>query len=308
MDTPMFSVVIAVYNRAELVRATLDSVLSQQESDREVIVVDDGSTDDTPNVLAEYGDRIALLRQANRGPGAARNLALRHAKGQYIAFIDSDDLWPTWTLSTYRQVIEQHDRPAFVASREWSFTDTNTPPNLAKLSQTALRTSVYDDYYASHADGGWVPLCGAAVRSDVLRQVGWFAENRINFEETDLWLRLGVAPGFVRIESPVCSARREHKGSVTSDLDTTVAGVLYLIEQENTNQYPGGNARRIERLMMLTRHVRPVSIRCLRKRDVTGAWSLYRKSARWHLRLGRMRYLLGFVALTALAVCGGLRR
>ena len=229
---------------------------------------------------------------------------MQHADGQYIAFLDSDDLWLPWTLATYRQAIEQCDRPGFIASREWSFSGDGVP---STLRQAPLRATSYDDYYASCADGDWVPLCGATVRADVLRQVGGFSEKQINFEETDLWMRLGTAPGFVRIESPFCSARREHEGNVTHDLARSVKGVLHLIEQERAGAYPGGAARRAQRVAMLTRHVRPISIQCLRNQQGADAWALYRKSFAWHVRLGRVRYLLGFPGLM-LAAGSGRRR
>src|SRR3712207_2443148 len=112
----LFSVVIPVYNRAALVGATLDSVLGQEfEGEFEVVVVDDGSTDETPAVLARYGERVRVLRQENAGPGAARNLGIRTARGEYVAFLDSDDLWFPWTLSTYAEIIESCARPSFVA-------------------------------------------------------------------------------------------------------------------------------------------------------------------------------------------------
>ena len=299
----MFTTIIPVYNRAKLIRATLDSVLSQQGADQQVIVVDDGSTDGTDQVLADYGQRITVLQQANRGPGAARNLALEQARGAYIAFIDSDDLWLPWTLATYRQVIEEYDRPAFIASDEWTFTDPSAGGNLSGLYQASLRAIVYDDYYASGEEGGWVPLCGAVVRADVLREVGGFADQDANFEETDLWLRLGTSEKFVRVDAPFCSARREHAGGITHDLDRTIAGVANLMAQERAGRYPGGAERRRQRLDMLTRHVRPVSLDCVRQGRFIDAWRLYLRSLRWHLRLGRVRYLIGFVirALVAAA-------
>ena len=114
---PFFSVVIPSYNRGAFIEATLDSVFAQEFRDFEVIVVDDGSTDDTLERLQLYRERMTLLRQQNKGPGAARNLAVRHASGDYIAFLDSDDLWFPWTLATYFRIIGKCDRPALVAGR-----------------------------------------------------------------------------------------------------------------------------------------------------------------------------------------------
>ena len=87
------SVVIPNYNRADLIGETLDNVFAQTRAPDEVIVVDDGSTDDSVAVLERYGAWITLIRQANAGPGAARNRGLAAARGELIQFMDSDDLW-----------------------------------------------------------------------------------------------------------------------------------------------------------------------------------------------------------------------
>ena len=89
---PSVSVVIATYNRARFLPETIESVLQQRFRDFELIVVDDGSTDETPELLKSYGSRIRSLRQENRGPAAARNLGIRHARGRWISIQDSDDL------------------------------------------------------------------------------------------------------------------------------------------------------------------------------------------------------------------------
>ncbi len=84
--------VIATYNRARLLKETIESVLKQTFQDFELIVVDDGSTDDTEKVLKSYGDRVRYFRQENRGPSAARNLGIRHARASWISIQDSDDI------------------------------------------------------------------------------------------------------------------------------------------------------------------------------------------------------------------------
>ena len=73
-------------------------------------MVDDGSADETPAVIASYGDRVRFYRQENSGPGAARNLGIQNASGEYVAFLDSDDLWFPWTLASYQAVIEAGDK------------------------------------------------------------------------------------------------------------------------------------------------------------------------------------------------------
>src|SRR5688500_7201655 len=90
---PRVSVIVPAFNQARYLPETVDSVLRQSFKDFEVIIIDDGSTDDTPDVARSILDtRVQYARQANRGPSAARNAGLRHAVGEYIAFLDSDDI------------------------------------------------------------------------------------------------------------------------------------------------------------------------------------------------------------------------
>jgi GT2 family glycosyltransferase len=96
---PTVSVVIPAYNRAARLPAALDSALRQEVARLEVVVVDDGSTDETRDVVAAYGDRVKYVYQPNAGVGAARNTGIRCATGAFIAFLDSDDRWQPWKLS-----------------------------------------------------------------------------------------------------------------------------------------------------------------------------------------------------------------
>jgi glycosyltransferase involved in cell wall biosynthesis len=92
-ERPLVSVIVTFFNQASFVRETIESVLSQNYSPYEVIVVDDGSTDDTPHVCASFGDQIIFDRQSNAGVSAARDAGVRRARGSLLAFLDGDDLW-----------------------------------------------------------------------------------------------------------------------------------------------------------------------------------------------------------------------
>ncbi|MEQ9552975.1 MAG: glycosyltransferase family A protein [Coleofasciculus sp. G3-WIS-01] len=287
---PFFSTIIPVFNRANLIELTLNSVLNQEFDDQEIIVVDDGSTDNTLDVLAGYGDQIKVLKQENKGPGAARNLGIHHACGKYITFLDSDDLWFPWTLSTYAQVIHQHRLPAFITGTESHLLDEDEMYSVCPLP---LQAKYFPDYYASSQQPLWIGTCAAAIRSDVLREVAGFTEKRINAEDSDLWLKLGIAPGFVYIHSPPVFIYRRHGNSATANRAQTYRGSYYLINQERNAQYPGTKIRKIERIKILTRHLRPVSLECLRQGDIKKGMKLYRDTLLWHIQLMRIRYLLG---------------
>ena len=105
----MISVIIPTYNREKFLPATIDSVLRQTYSDYEIIVVDDGSTDGTQEVIEKlYGGKLKYIYKNNGGPASARNVGLKNASGNYIAFLDSDDLWFPEKLETQIRFMEKN--------------------------------------------------------------------------------------------------------------------------------------------------------------------------------------------------------
>lgn len=294
---PLFSTVIPVFNRAELVRATLDSVLAQELPDQEVIVVDDGSTDATLATLASYGSRIRVLEQKNSGPAVARNLGIAHATGEYIATFDSDDLWFPWTLATYAEAIRRHASPAFLAGAPFVFHDTAA---LRSVSRAPLVSESFRDYLASGDQWRWFGASSFVLRADAVRAVGGFSTEWINADDADLALRLGVAPGFVDIQSPATFAYRDHAGSLKSNVEVSFRSLAYLIEQERRGAYPGGRGRERERWEILTRHVRPSTLAWPKLGAAHRGWDLYRRTFAWHLALRRLRYLCSYPVLAAL--------
>ena len=109
MSQQVVSCIVAVFNGERFLKEALDSILAQTYRPLEILVVDDGSTDQTPYVLTGYGDKIRYFWQSNAGPAAARNLGLTKAKGEFIAFLDADDLWHPEKLA--RQMARFHARP-----------------------------------------------------------------------------------------------------------------------------------------------------------------------------------------------------
>lgn len=108
MSEPLFSAIIPTYNRAGFLPAAIESIVGQTMRDCEIIVVDDGSVDDTPAVVRSFGERVRAVRQENRGVSAARNAGIRLARGRWIVFLDSDDVWLPDYLQTHHALIQRH--------------------------------------------------------------------------------------------------------------------------------------------------------------------------------------------------------
>jgi Glycosyltransferases involved in cell wall biogenesis len=109
-----FSILITTYNREKYLKETIDSVLSQTFTDYETIIIDDGSTDRTAELVKSYEVRIKSIFQSNQGPEVAHNKGFYEANREYIAFLDDDDLFLPWTLATYNRIIREFDSPPLI--------------------------------------------------------------------------------------------------------------------------------------------------------------------------------------------------
>jgi glycosyltransferase involved in cell wall biosynthesis len=296
---PFFSVIMPAYNRSTLISATLDSVCAQTFTDWEIVIVDDGSTDSTYEVISEYAarnpDRITTLRQPNSGPGAARNFAIQKIAGEYAVFLDSDDLWFPWTLATFRRAIDQYAKPSLVVGALMQFNDVS---DVKKVTEGSFEPELFPDLYSALAVKP-IYTGEIAVRTDALRSAGGYTNLRINAEDSDLWLKLGCMPGFVHIKSPIIFGYRRHPDSAVADYTKTYLGMVHLIGQERTGNYPGGESRKIDRLRIIAEHVRVASIACLKRGEFKRAFFLYKSTFGWQLRLFRFRYLTAFPFLAA---------
>jgi glycosyltransferase involved in cell wall biosynthesis len=178
MAPALVSCIVPVYNRERYLGETLDSIFAQTYRPIEVIVVDDGSTDRTADVIASYGDRIVALRQSNAGPSAARNCGLEAARGDFIALGDSDDLWHPERLS--RQMARFAERPELemcLPHIECFWT-----PDLAEEK----------DAYADPRVGRIAPSTATSAlvaRRAVFDRVGGFDTSLRTAEDIDWWIR-----------------------------------------------------------------------------------------------------------------------
>jgi len=182
----LVSVVIPTYNRSALLHDSIKTVLDQTYNNIQIIVVDDGSTDDTSDVAYKLRDKIVYLKQANSGPGAARNAGIRKAKGEYVAFIDSDDLWREDKIE--RQVEFMRENPEYALC----CTDFReiTPEKI--IHKSILENMIVKDGYVFEhlLKNQFVKTSTVMVRSKVFKQSGFFHEKLRAFEDRYLWLNI----------------------------------------------------------------------------------------------------------------------
>jgi hypothetical protein len=258
----------------------------------EIIVVDDGSTDATLDIGAGYGQKVRVLRQENRGPGAARNRGLREATGDYVAFLDSDDIWFPWTIQIYSRAIEKHNQPSFIAGKPFIFeSDTQA----MSATPEPLQTLEFADYFASGDQWRWYSASSFVMRREALLAAGGFADEWVNAEDAIAAMRMGEAEKFVQITAPYTFGYRRHAGSAMSNQQRTILGLRKLIMDERAGRFPGGRKRAQERTKIIGSFARPLCVSLLAV-NRPEAWDLYRKTFLWHVALCRWKFLGGFPA------------
>jgi glycosyltransferase involved in cell wall biosynthesis len=265
VDAGQVSVVIPAYNAAQYLAATLQSVSDQSSPPGEVIVVDDGSTDATAEIANSFGARVLSL--TNAGPSAARNAGTQAASGEFIAFLDADDVWLPDKLAVQLEALRSHRGPAF------SFTDyrmfdeqglrrrkselRGTPAfrriagNMRRarivLTARGRRPILYDSY---------IPPSSVLVRKVDVLAAGGFDETLRTTEDYEFFLRLFRIVPAVAVMKPLL-LYRQHAGQATAKATVMKVGFFEVAKRVAAapDRYPSGDARYIARTEYL-RHYR----------------------------------------------------
>ena len=196
MQTPLVSVIIPTFNRAEVVSRAVNSVLNQTFKDFECIVVDDGSTDETDSVLLGFADRIKVVKTENRGVSAARNTGAKLAAGKYIAFLDSDDEWKPQKLQ------KQFDFMQKSASRI-SQTDETWVRNGKFVNKSAKYIRPSGNIFYNCLEVCAVTPSSVMMERGLFFEYGGFDENFPVCEDYDLWLRMSLKERFGLVDEPL---------------------------------------------------------------------------------------------------------
>ncbi|MCB0254097.1 MAG: glycosyltransferase [Anaerolineae bacterium] len=207
------SVIIPAYNAAAYVRQTIDSALNQTRPGIEIIVVDDGSTDATPDILASFGDRIRTIRQPNQGPAAARNRGITSASGTWLAFLDADDLWlPDYARIMMERAKQTSEDVAAIACG-WQHIDVNGIPEGQAVALNFKSVS-----FKQLLLGNRFPPVAVVARRSAVMLSGGFDESIYGVEDWDLWLQMTLRGYKIISVREVLAAYRQVPGSVSRNV------------------------------------------------------------------------------------------
>jgi glycosyltransferase involved in cell wall biosynthesis len=207
---PQVSVIIPTYNRSWIIKEAIDSVLAQDYKEFELIVVDDGSTDHTSDVLDSSRNVIKVLSQKNKGVSAARNRGIEEASGQFIAFLDSDDLWLPQKLSAQVEFFNQTPNALICQTEEvWIRNGLRVNPKKRhkKLSGMIFKPSL---------ELCLVSPSAVMIQRSLFDRVGEFDETLPACEDYDLWLRISCRFPVHLIDRPLIIKRGGHDDQLSS--------------------------------------------------------------------------------------------
>lgn len=202
---PIVSVIMPTYDCASFISGSIESILTQTFKDFEIIVIDDGSNDNTREVLSHYYDKITYILQENRGPAAARNTGILKSSGEYIAFLDADDLWHPKKLEIQVKYLNENPQVMLVCSDAERFDENGilAGTKLGKIGITGRLTFeklLYQNY---------IQTLTVMFKRECINKVGLFDESKDLFfvEDYDLWLRIARLYEIGYLKQPLAKYR-----------------------------------------------------------------------------------------------------
>jgi len=287
--SPQFSVIITCHNQAVFIRDAVNSALAQSCKAREVIVVDDASSDGSVDILKAFGNSLHLVcAPRNIGANPARNLGASKASGDYLVFLDGDDLlWP-WALCTYKTAISATQAP-IVLSRLFFFEGTQPPE--AEEPPGEITFVEYENLIQKDRTHR-ASASATVVEKTTFQQAGGWTEGLFHLDDLDIMMKLGVSGRCVQILSPTTTCYRVHSGNTVRQVAPFIPAMLTLIRKEKTGQYPGGPQFRFQRYAFLGGPIFFWIKKCVRARLYASAHSLVKKG--WVMALAAaIRRFLG---------------
>lgn len=217
--SPLISIVIPAYNAAPFLKTSIQSALDQRDVEYEVIVVDDGSTDETAAVLTDFTDisQLQIVRHENRGPSASRNTALQLAKGEYVGFLDADDLWNPMKAAAHIALMETSPNLDLTYSW-WQVIDEIGNPtgrfNITPIERLPAGATFEGLLLENFTGTASTVIC----RRTAVARVGGFDSNLRANVDLDLWLRIAaLRDGNIGLVPNILTSYRKHSSQITSN-------------------------------------------------------------------------------------------
>ena len=228
---PLVSVIIPTYNRAAYLQKALQSVKEQTYQPLEIIVIDDGSTDDTRIMLEGCEVQLRYIYQENKGISGARNTGIRNANGEYVAFLDSDDYWVPEKTAQQVALFKQHPEYGLVASRcasirlDGSYRERNRPGRSGWILEDLFKAN-------------FIRTSAAMVKKECFENIGLFDEELKECEEYDLWLRIAAQYPMGFIDKSLAVYVDNPEGMSTDSLTGRLYRLKVLEKQYLQNKIP----------------------------------------------------------------------
>jgi len=235
---PLVSVIMPAFNAENFIDESLRSIFAQTFENYEIIVVDDGSTDRTPEILKRYERKVRYIRIANQGPSHARNTGIRAARGRYVAFLDADDLWTPDKLALQIGFLENRPHVDLVFADMLKFNgDRIVMPSYFK----SLKDSVIRRKIRTESEGlvdatvmllqcNVIPTGTVVLRKTALQQSGLFDEKISNVEDLDLWIRFSFNSKIGCLHN-ILKKKREHGTNISSNRLKALEAAVYVFEK-----------------------------------------------------------------------------
>jgi glycosyltransferase involved in cell wall biosynthesis len=227
---PPVSVIIPAYNSALSLGAAIQSVLDQSYSEFEILVIDDGSTDDTEGVARSFGNRVSYFRQENGGAGAARNQGIARSQGKYVAFLDSDDVWLPTKLAEQIPMLDR-DAEIGLVYTDWAVVPEQGEPEPSVLSKLPAASGYV---FEQLVQCGFILTSGTVVRRSCLDEIGDFDEHLSIAQDYDLWLRISYRWKVALLNKPLV-IKKNREGNLSSNLPKTAAERIVLFQKALSN-------------------------------------------------------------------------
>lgn len=207
---PLVSVIMPTYNRAWTLKDAVDSVLLQDYPNIELVVIDDGSEDNTQELLETYKNEITVLRQENKGVSAARNKGIRQSRGEFIALLDSDDAWDKRKISCQMEFFKDHPEALICQTQEiWIRNGKKVNPKVKHKKPSGM-------IFEPSLDLCLVSPSAVMMKRQLFDMKGYFNENFLVCEDYDLWLRVSSTLPVFLIDKPYTIKRGGHKDQLSN--------------------------------------------------------------------------------------------